>query len=93
MELETIFCIDRFSMLLPNGGFHAAGQHKSVRSEFLQSPSVTLGIEANLSTVTCKTGGAYIEKHFLVEAMLLRRHKARELRAYLLSRAVPRLPP
>ena len=77
-------------MLLPNCGFHAAGQRKSVRSGFLQSPSLTLGIEAKLSTVTCETGvGGGIEKHFLVEAMVLRSHKAREMGAYLLSIAVP----
>ena len=30
-----------------------------------------------------------VEKQFLLEAILLRSHKARELDAYLLSRAVP----
>ena len=51
------FCLDRLSLFLPNCGFDAAGQRESVRSGFLQSPSVTLGIEAKLSTVTCETGG------------------------------------
>ena len=54
---RTSFCLDRFSLLLLNCGFHAAGQRKSVRSGLLQSPSVTLGIEAKLSTVSCETGG------------------------------------
>lgn len=51
------FFLDKQSWFLPNCGFDAAGQRESVRSGFLQSPSVTLGIEAKLSTVTCETGG------------------------------------
>ena len=51
------FCLDRLSLFLPNCGFDAAGQRESVRSGFLQSPSVTLGIEPKLSTETCETGG------------------------------------
>ena len=89
---RNYFCLDRFSFLLPTCGSDAAGQRKSVRSGFLQSPSVTLGIEIIYSNV--RNGGrGGIEKQFLVEAMLLRSHKARELGAYLLSRAVTRIPP
>ena len=51
------FCLERLSLFLSNCGFDAAGQRESVRSAFLQSPSVTLGVEAKLSTVTCETGG------------------------------------
>ena len=59
------FCLDRLSLFLPNCGFDAAGQRESVRSGFLQSPSVTLGIEAKLSTVTCETeGGGVLRNSF-----------------------------
>ena len=51
------FCLDRLSFFLPKCSFDAAEQRESVRSGLLQSPSVTLGIEVELSTVTCETGG------------------------------------
>ena len=56
-ESRNSSCLNRISLLLPRSDFHAVRQHKNVRREFLQLPSVTPGIEAKLSAVTCETGG------------------------------------
>ena len=85
------FCLDRLSLFLPNFGFYAAGQRESVRSGFLQSPSVSdTWDRSEIIYCNLRNGGrGSIEKQFLVEAMVLRSNKAREVGSYLLSIAVP----